>query len=84
MNINAAATLQINTSSLDYTTLHGDVIAADTLFDLELRGALKILAFNVDFRGRMSVIDEVFKLDAVSACSSGLRATTPGWFITCV
>jgi hypothetical protein len=28
--------------------------------------------------------DEVFKLDAVSACSSGLRATTPGWFITCV
>ena len=45
------------------TTLRGEVIAANTLFDLELRGAMKILAFNVDFRGRMSVVDEVFKLE---------------------
>ena len=63
MNISADATLQINTSSLAYTTLHGDVIAANTLFDLELDGTLKVLAFDVDFHGRMSVVDSVFKLE---------------------
>src|SRR3989339_658936 len=68
MNIKAAAILQINTSAMAYTSLPdsggvSESIAGNTLFDLSLDGELKILAFGVDFYGRMSVVDSVFKLE---------------------
>ena len=68
MNIKASAILQINTSAMNYVTLpdssgRTETIAGNTLFDLALDGELKILAFGVDFYGRMSVVDEVFKLE---------------------
>jgi hypothetical protein len=63
LKIKAEASLRINTSSLDYTTLQGDVIKANTMFDLELRGVIDIFLFDVEFYGRMSVIDSVFKLE---------------------
>ncbi|MFT7684204.1 MAG: hypothetical protein ACI935_003732, partial [Moritella dasanensis] len=62
LGINAAAILEINTGSDDYTTLHGDVIKADTVFNLELDGAIKILAFEIDFQGGMSIVDNVFEI----------------------
>src|SRR3990167_2366519 len=63
INITAGVTLQINTSSHDYTTLSGHTIAGDTLFDLTINGKMKVLAFNVSFSGRMSIVNEVFKLE---------------------
>jgi hypothetical protein len=63
LKIKAEASLRINTSSLDYTTLQGDVIKANTIFDLELRGIIDLFLFKVDFYGRMSVVDSVFKLE---------------------
>ncbi|MDP4842168.1 MAG: hypothetical protein NWR74_06260, partial [Burkholderiaceae bacterium] len=67
MNIKASATVQINTSSVAYTTLPvngvSHTIAANTLFNMGLDGQLKVLAFNVDFSGNLSIVKNVFKLE---------------------
>ncbi|MEH6445635.1 MAG: calcium-binding protein, partial [Oceanospirillaceae bacterium] len=78
IGINAAAILEINTGSDDYTTLHGDVIKGNTTFNLQLGGAdrnndgditdadevgkIKILAFEIDFQGGISIVDDVFEI----------------------
>jgi hypothetical protein len=63
LKIQAGATLRINTSDLDYTTLQGELLPGRTFFDLELIGKIDLFLFEVDFYGRMSVIDDVFKLE---------------------
>ncbi|WP_295538365.1 calcium-binding protein, partial [uncultured Pseudacidovorax sp.] len=62
VTIRAGADIRINTGSSDYTDLHGNVVKANTLFDMQLVGTIKLLTFNVDFKGGISVIDNVFKL----------------------
>ena len=52
------------------------------MFDLALVGELKILAFGVDFYGRMSVVDEVFKLEFAGNLNFfNARAVNVGGFI---
>ncbi|MDZ4123485.1 MAG: hypothetical protein U1E02_04800, partial [Hydrogenophaga sp.] len=63
IGIKAGALMQINTSSLDYTTLQGNVIKGGTTFDLAMDGTMYLLAFEVQFKGRMSVVNSVFKLE---------------------
>ena len=59
LGLSADATLEINTSDLhDYAG-----VAAGTLFNLELDGAISILAFDVDFHGGVSVVNDVFRLE---------------------
>ncbi|MCJ8346012.1 hypothetical protein MJH12_10760, partial [bacterium] len=56
--IKAAAELSINTSSSqEYIG-----VPANTLFKLELDGALKIIAFDVSFKGGISIVDNIFEL----------------------
>jgi hypothetical protein len=78
IGINAAAILVINTGSDYYTTLHGEVIKGNTTFNLQLGGAdrnndgditdadevgkIKILAFEIDFQGGISIVDGVFEI----------------------
>jgi len=58
VGIKAGAILEINTS--DTTEYAG--VQAGTLFNLELDGALKILAFDVEFKGSISVVDDIFEI----------------------
>ena len=46
LKIKAEASLRINTSSLDYTTLQGEVIEGGTMFDLELVGKIDLFLFD--------------------------------------
>jgi hypothetical protein len=63
IGIHAAATLEINTGSADYIPLlGGSAIAGDTKFKLDLDGGIKILAFEVGFKGGMSLVDNVFEI----------------------
>ncbi|MEO7578774.1 MAG: calcium-binding protein, partial [Massilia sp.] len=59
VGIGAHAILEINTS--DTTSYAG--VAAGTAFNLELDGKLHILAFDVDFHGGMSVVNDIFRLE---------------------
>ena len=38
-------------------------VGEGTLFDLALNGSMKLLAFDVSFSGRMSIVNDVFKLE---------------------
>ncbi|MCJ8343933.1 hypothetical protein MJH12_00160, partial [bacterium] len=75
VGIKAAAVISINTSkNIDFTKTIKDLSTADltdtkvitakknTLFSLELDGKLKIVAFDVAFKGGISVINDVFEL----------------------
>ncbi|MBV5346868.1 hypothetical protein JZU46_01425, partial [bacterium] len=63
IGIHAAATLEINTGSADYTPLlGGEAIKGDTKFKLDMEGGIKILAFDIGFKGGMSLIDDVFEI----------------------
>ncbi len=58
LGISAGATLEINTSQeQEYAG-----VDPGTTFFLGLEGQIHILAFDVDFKGSMSVIDDVFEL----------------------
>jgi hypothetical protein len=60
--IEASALVQINTSSLDYTTLHGDVIKAKTYFHMALDGVMHLIAFDIEFKGEVIVREDFFSL----------------------
>ncbi|WP_420226204.1 hypothetical protein [Pigmentiphaga litoralis] len=63
LGIGADAVIEINTGSRDYTTLHGDVIKGDTMFNMQLDGTIQLLSFKVQFDGGISIVDDVFKLE---------------------
>ncbi|MFZ9626421.1 MAG: hypothetical protein ACO3AD_14260, partial [Burkholderiaceae bacterium] len=69
LGIKAGAVLEINTGSQDYTplrlpgdTVDPDPIRANTIFRVALDGKIKIIAFDVEFKGEISIIDNIFEV----------------------
>ncbi|MFM7567132.1 MAG: hypothetical protein ACKO8O_00325, partial [Betaproteobacteria bacterium] len=90
LGIKAGALLEINTSSQDYTPLRlpgdttdPDPIRANTIFRIALEGKIKIIAFDVDFKGEISIIDNVFevRIDKAELNFFGVFKTTFSGYI---